>query len=74
MEYFNLVHIMPKDGKRVLDPLTMQPLPQEGLKLDFSPHWKRRENDGDVIITALTKKKIGKTKNNKQGENNDDSI
>jgi len=62
MQYFNLVHIKPKDGKRVLNPLTMQALPQEGVKLDFSPHWRRRENDGDVTISALEKNKTNKQK------------
>lgn len=74
MQYFNLVHIKPKDGKRVLDPLTMKPLPKEGLKLDFSPHWKRRENDGDVTITALVSNKTSKQKNNKQEAQNDNII
>lgn len=58
MQYLECVHIQPKDGKRVLDPLSMKPLPQEGVKLDFTPHWRRRELEGDVIITSLKNKAI----------------
>lgn len=56
-KFLELVHIKPKDGTRVLEPLSMKVLPPEGMKLDYNPYWARRALEGDVIITALKKEK-----------------
>ncbi len=47
-----IVHVLPVDGQRVVDPETRKPLPHEGRVLDaLAPevtHWRRREADGEV--------------------------
>lgn len=47
-----IIHVLPVDGRRVVDPDTRKPLPHEGRVLDaLAPevtHWRRREADGEV--------------------------
>ena len=37
-------------GLRVLDPVTLSPLPDDGVEVELNSHWQRRLNDGDVVI------------------------
>ena len=39
----------PRDGLVVRDPLTMKPLPPDGVDLELTPYWRRRERDGDIV-------------------------
>ncbi len=50
-----IVHITPKDKKRVLDPISLKALPVEGLDMDLTPYWQRREDEGSVAITLINK-------------------
>lgn len=47
-----IIHVLPVDGQRVVDPVTRKPLPHEGLVMDATApeatHWRRREADGEV--------------------------
>lgn len=54
-----------REGLKVLDPVTFQPLPPEGREVpDHDTYWLRRMYDGDVTkvelkATTETKKKGG---------------
>jgi len=37
----------------VRDPVTMQPLPPEGVQVEKNTHWIRRINAGDVTLVSL---------------------
>ena len=50
-----IVHIAPKDKKRVLDPISVKALPVEGMDMELTPYWQRREDEGSVIITPVDK-------------------
>ena len=43
------VFLKPKEGLRVKDPKTMQPLPPEGKRVKLDTYWLRRLKAGDVI-------------------------
>lgn len=47
-----IIHVLPVDGQRVVDPVTRKPLAHEGLVMDATApeatHWRRREADGEV--------------------------
>jgi Protein of unknown function (DUF2635) len=40
--------LKPSPGLIVRDPVTMQPLPEEGKEVESSRYWIKRLNDGDV--------------------------
>lgn len=42
------IFLIPAPGVRVLDPDTLQPLPEEGASVSNSIHWQRRLREGDV--------------------------
>lgn len=46
-----IVQVTPKNGARVLDPVTCKPIPENGVPVELSTYWKRRELDGEVTIT-----------------------
>ena len=39
-----------KEGLRVLDPFSMQPIPMEGKEVVWSRYWFRREKKGDIVV------------------------
>lgn len=51
-ETMTIIHVLPVEGQRVVDPATRKPLPKEGLVMDANApeatHWHRREVDGEV--------------------------
>ena len=51
------MYLIPKPGLRVLDPVTFQPLPEEGAEKPESKYWLRRLNDGDVTEGEAPKPK-----------------
>ncbi|MBF0168795.1 MAG: DUF2635 domain-containing protein [Alphaproteobacteria bacterium] len=42
--------IYPVPGRLVRNPATLQPLPEEGLSVEFTPYWRRRESAGDITL------------------------
>lgn len=42
--------VKPVAGRLVRDPLTMQPLPEDGREVPDNPFWRRRIRDGDVTV------------------------
>lgn len=51
------LHIKPRTGLVVRDPVTMQPLPAEGAEVQIDSHWLRRLDAGDVVpVTAGSSK------------------
>lgn len=48
------VTVKPVPGRLVRDPLTMQPIPEEGLRVQRTVFWTRALRDGDVqAVEAL---------------------
>lgn len=66
--------LKPKEGIIVRDPLTNLPLPSEGKEVNESIYWRRRIQDGDVIVinkkTESSKKQEKKSHEIKLNENN----
>ncbi len=66
-----MYRIIPKhDDKKVIDPSTMKKVPMEGIVIPrVTTYWKKREQDKDITIENLSKKKVKKVipKNN-EGE------
>ncbi|MGE4292390.1 MAG: DUF2635 domain-containing protein [Desulfovibrio sp.] len=46
------IFIRPVDGRRVLDPVTKEPLPLEGKRVEKSSYWLRRLTSGEVETVA----------------------
>ena len=44
------VLIVPREGLRVKNPKTLEPLPAKGARLSLDRYWKRRLNAGDVFV------------------------
>ncbi len=46
------IHIIPRPGSIVRDPVTGQVLPAEGVHVSapLSPHWKRRLREGGITL------------------------
>lgn len=63
MQYLDCVLVKPVNGQRVLDPLTMKPIAQEGEKLEYTPYWKRRELEGSVTISPVSPVNSAKSAN-----------
>lgn len=47
-----IVFVKPVRGRRVLDPVTLQPLSAEGMAVELTSYWRRREIDGDVTLAS----------------------
>jgi len=47
------VLIKPREGLRVKNPKTMQPLPAEGTRVVLSTYWKRRLNAADIVVVVV---------------------
>lgn len=62
-----MIHVMPADGVK-LTQANGTPVPADGGNYKKSAWWKRRERDGDAIITRATaaKAKPKPTKSQKQ--------
>lgn len=41
--------------KRVMNPSTNKPLPEDGTVVEMTAYWRRREEDGDVTIEEFVK-------------------
>lgn len=56
------VKVKPASGKSVRDPVTKQPLPEDGARVCKCPYWNRRIKDGSVVVVtaAATKRKPAK--------------
>ncbi|CAJ2714079.1 DUF2635 domain-containing protein [Burkholderia pseudomallei] len=56
--------VYPAPGLKVRDPVTMNLLDEnEGLEVaEFDLHWNRMLRDGDVVLTAPAKAKVGGNK------------
>ena len=62
--------LKPVDGRRVLDPLTLIPIPLEGKEVNKSKYWNRRIKSGDCeFVKEEIKKEI--IVNEIKGEEND---
>lgn len=46
------IHVTPKPGIKVRDQITREFLPADGDWQDDSTDWRRREADGDVVIST----------------------
>jgi hypothetical protein len=46
--------IKPSEGLIVRDPITKQPLPDEGKEIEMTTHWIRRLASGDVVEVSKT--------------------
>lgn len=56
-----MIKIIPKDGLKVINPVTMKRVPKEGIVIKkMNTFWKRRLNDKDITIEDLSKKKSPK--------------
>jgi hypothetical protein len=44
----NMLFLIPKEGVRVVEPISHTPLPAEGALVEESTYWLRRLRDGDV--------------------------
>lgn len=64
-EFVSKFYVKPKDGLRVLNPATMQPIAAEGEKVAKDPYWKRRQLDGDITISEQAFKKLRSKEKNK---------
>lgn len=53
------IHIKPRAGFTVPDPMRRDILPAEGRKVIKSTYWARRLKDGDVSLVQPTKTKAG---------------
>jgi len=51
------IFIRPVDGRRVLDPVTKEPLSLEGKRVEKSSYWLRRLTSGEVEKAAPGSKK-----------------
>lgn len=47
--------IRPAEGRKVRDPITAEPLPDEGDHKPADSYWLRRLADGDVLLAAEKK-------------------
>lgn len=47
------MHITPKPGLQVRDPITGTPLPPEGEDKPLTSYWVRRLNEGSVTLGAV---------------------
>ncbi len=61
-----IVHLVPVNGARVLDPGTQPPtpLPEEGRKVALSTYWRRRIKEG--VVAQPVAKNVTATKNHRQ--------
>lgn len=44
----NTFYILPRQGRRVIDPATGLPLPAEGARVEKTQYWLRRLKEGSV--------------------------
>jgi hypothetical protein len=44
------VYVKPKKGALVRDPVSFQPLPEQGREVPDNGYWRRRLADGDVEL------------------------
>lgn len=68
------IFVKPKDGKRVIDPVTGRALSPEGAHVEKTSYWMRRLAGGEVLLaeqkqnpTTVVKPKV-ETKKEKGGE------
>lgn len=54
-----------REGLVVINPITGQPLKEEGEKVQASTYWHRRLKDGDVVKVAKEAKDTGGTSDKK---------
>ena len=61
--------VKPATGLRVVDPVTLQPLPAEGAEVpDDSSYWHRRIRSGDVALAKPAAEVPAKKSTKKDGE------
>lgn len=48
----NRIYVRPAPGLQVRDPLSRQPLPDEGQLVEETSFWVRRLADGDVVLST----------------------
>ncbi|MCY1524134.1 hypothetical protein D9M68_590570 [compost metagenome] len=60
-----ILHIKPAPGRRVRQPDGAW-LPDEGLPLGLTSYWRRRRDDGDIVIGEPAKPKS--TRKTQRGE------
>lgn len=46
-----IVHVKPVSGRRVLDPVSLRPIPADGMAVELTSYWRRRHLDGDVELS-----------------------
>lgn len=51
------MHLYPTHGRVVIDPVTGEPLPAEGARVQPSQYWLRRLKDRDVTVSKPKQKK-----------------
>lgn len=51
MPQLSTIHVVPKDGLTVIDPLTGRRLPPEGKTVSPSLYWRRRAANGEVTVS-----------------------
>ena len=44
------IHVRPKAGLQIFDPMTRRPIPEDGAVVARTPYWLRRLRDGDVEL------------------------
>lgn len=57
--------VIPKQGLTIRDPETGRKIPSEGTEVSNTRFWRRRLQDGDVILKQIPEIKRSKKKNEK---------
>ena len=66
-----MIRIIPKEGLKVINPDTMKRVPKDGIVIPKkTTYWKNRENDKDITIEDLSKKKSPKPISKEKKEEN----
>jgi len=62
------VKVKPVKGRRVLDPVSLEPLPAQGQGVELTSYWRRRHLDGDVeLVHTPAAKQVRALKAEKAG-------
>ncbi len=48
----HVIFVVPKNGFRVLDPISYEELPKDGARVLSNPYWIRMESQGAVTIKS----------------------
>ena len=53
------VQLRPAEGRRVRDPASGDVMPAEGMEVTMDIYWRRRLDDGDVVVVPARKPSKG---------------